>query len=53
MSSRIRKGDRVIVIRVDDKGKQGKVTRVIHERDMVVVCALTDVDVAGAELSQP
>jgi len=37
MSARIRKGDRVVVISGDDKGKQGKVTRVIPERDMVVV----------------
>jgi large subunit ribosomal protein L24 len=35
--SRIRKGDRVIVISGDDKGKQGKVVRVLPEREMVVV----------------
>jgi len=35
--ARIRKGDRVVVISGDDKGKQGKVVRVIPERDTVVV----------------
>ena len=35
--ARIRKGDRVVVISGDDKGKQGKVVRVIPERQMVVV----------------
>lgn len=35
--ARLRKGDRVVVISGDDKGKQGKVSRVIPERDMVVV----------------
>jgi large subunit ribosomal protein L24 len=37
MSARIRKGDRVVIISGDDKGKQGKVVRVIPERGMVVV----------------
>ena len=35
--ARLRKGDRVIVISGDNKGKQGKVVRVLPERDMVVV----------------
>jgi len=35
--ARVRKGDRVRVIRGDDKGRDGKVVRVIPERDMVVV----------------
>jgi len=35
--ARIRKGDRVVVISGDDKGKQGKVVRVIPERSMIVV----------------
>lgn len=35
--ARIRKGDRVVVIRGDDKGKQGKVVRVLPDRDMVVI----------------
>jgi len=35
--SRIRKGDRVLVVRGDDKGKQGKVVRVLPDRDMVVI----------------
>jgi large subunit ribosomal protein L24 len=35
--ARIRKGDRVVVIRGNDRGKQGKVVRVLPERDMVVV----------------
>jgi large subunit ribosomal protein L24 len=35
--ARVRKGDRVLVISGDDKGKQGKIVRVIPERNMVVV----------------
>ncbi len=35
--ARIRKGDRVVVISGNDKGKQGKVVRVIPERSMVVI----------------
>ncbi len=35
--ARVRKGDRVVVINGDDKGKQGKVVRVVPERDLVVV----------------
>jgi len=35
--ARVRKGDRVVVISGDDKGKQGKIVRVIPERSMVVV----------------
>jgi large subunit ribosomal protein L24 len=35
--ARVKKGDNVLVIRGDDKGKQGKVTKVIPERDLVVV----------------
>jgi large subunit ribosomal protein L24 len=35
--ARVKKGDRVLVIRGDDKGKQGKIVRVIPERDLVVV----------------
>lgn len=35
--ARLRKGDRVVVIRGNDKGKQGKIIRVIPERDMVVI----------------
>lgn len=34
---RLRKGDLVAVISGDDKGKQGKVTRVLPERNAVVV----------------
>jgi large subunit ribosomal protein L24 len=37
MGARIRKGDRVIVISGEDKGKQGKVVRVVPERNMVLV----------------
>jgi large subunit ribosomal protein L24 len=37
MSARVRKGDRVVVISGDDKGKQGKVTRVLPEQGKVVV----------------
>lgn len=35
--ARLRKGDRVVVIRGNDKGKQGKIVRVIPEREMVVI----------------
>ena len=35
--ARVRKGDRVLIISGDDKGKQGKIVRVIPERNMVVV----------------
>lgn len=35
--ARLRKGDRVVVIRGNDKGKQGKIVRVLPERDMVVI----------------
>jgi large subunit ribosomal protein L24 len=35
--ARVKKGDRVVVIRGNDKGKQGKVVRVVPERDMVVI----------------
>jgi large subunit ribosomal protein L24 len=35
--ARIRKGDNVLVIRGNDKGKRGKVTRVIPESGKVVV----------------
>lgn len=35
--ARVRKGDRVVVISGDDKGKQGKVVRVIPERNMLVI----------------
>jgi large subunit ribosomal protein L24 len=34
---RLRVGDEVVVMRGDDKGKRGKVTRVLPERNMVVV----------------
>jgi large subunit ribosomal protein L24 len=34
---RLRKGDVVVVISGDDKGKQGKITRVLVDRDAVVI----------------
>jgi large subunit ribosomal protein L24 len=37
MAARIRKGDSVVVISGKDKGKTGKVTRVLVEDDRVVV----------------
>jgi large subunit ribosomal protein L24 len=37
MASRIRKGDTVVVISGKDKGKKGKVMRVLQEEDRVVV----------------
>ena len=36
MSARIRKGDMVAVIAGDDKGKRGRVLRVLTEKDRVV-----------------
>jgi large subunit ribosomal protein L24 len=38
--ARVKKGDQVLVIRGDDKGKQGKVVRVVPERDLVVVAGI-------------
>jgi large subunit ribosomal protein L24 len=35
--ARLRKGDRVVVVRGNDKGKQGKVLRVVTEQGLVVV----------------
>jgi large subunit ribosomal protein L24 len=35
--ARIRKGDTVVVVRGDDKGKRGKVTRVLPQSGKVVV----------------
>ncbi|MDP9002138.1 MAG: 50S ribosomal protein L24 [Myxococcota bacterium] len=37
MAARIRRGDTVVVISGKDKGKTGKVTRVLREDDQVVV----------------
>jgi large subunit ribosomal protein L24 len=37
MAARIRKGDNVVVISGKDKGKTGKVLRVLREEDRVVV----------------
>jgi large subunit ribosomal protein L24 len=38
--ARVKKGDQVVVIRGNDKGKQGKVVRVVPERDLVVVAGI-------------
>ena len=40
MAARIRKGDTVVVISGKDKGKTGKVTRVMKEEDRVVVAGI-------------
>ncbi len=40
MAARIRKGDNVIVISGKDKGKTGKVMRVISEDDRVIVAGV-------------
>jgi len=40
MGARIRKGDNVIVISGKDKGKTGKVTRVLSEDDRLVVAGV-------------
>ena len=37
MPSRIRKGDLVAVISGNDRGKRGRVLRILHDRDRVVV----------------
>jgi large subunit ribosomal protein L24 len=37
MAARIRKGDSVVVISGKDKGKTGKVTRILRDEDRVVV----------------
>ena len=34
---RLKKGDNVIIISGNDKGQQGKISRVLPDRDMVVV----------------
>lgn len=36
-------GDEVVVIRGEDKGKRGKITRVIRERDAVVIEGINSV----------
>jgi large subunit ribosomal protein L24 len=40
MPARIRKGDTVVVISGKDKGKSGKVTRVLRDEDRVVVAGI-------------
>jgi large subunit ribosomal protein L24 len=40
MPARIRKGDTVVVISGKDKGKTGKVTRVLRDEDRVVVAGV-------------
>jgi len=40
MGARIRKGDNVIVISGKDKGKTGKVTRVLSEDDRLVIAGV-------------
>jgi large subunit ribosomal protein L24 len=40
MAARIRKGDNVVVISGKDKGKTGKVTRVLSEDDRVLVAGI-------------
>ena len=37
MAARLKKGDLVVVISGKDKGKTGKVKRVLHEEDRVIV----------------
>lgn len=34
---RLRVGDTVVVIRGEDKGKQGKITRILRDKDAVIV----------------
>jgi large subunit ribosomal protein L24 len=40
MSARIRTGDNVVVISGKDKGKTGKITRILREEDRVVVAGI-------------
>jgi large subunit ribosomal protein L24 len=40
---RIQVGDTVVVIRGDDKGKRGKVTKVLKDRDAVVIEGINQV----------
>ncbi len=37
MAARLRKGDQVVVISGKDKGKQGKIARILKDDDRVVV----------------
>ena len=37
MSSRLRKGDEVVVIAGDDKGRKGKVLQVLREKNRILV----------------
>jgi large subunit ribosomal protein L24 len=37
MSERLRKGDTVVVISGKDRGKKGKIARMLRDRDLVVV----------------
>ena len=37
MSSRLRKGDEVVVIAGDDKGSKGKVLQVLREKNRILV----------------
>jgi large subunit ribosomal protein L24 len=36
-------GDEVVVIRGDDKGKRGKITRVVREKDAVIIEGINSV----------
>jgi large subunit ribosomal protein L24 len=40
---RLRSGDTVVVMSGEDKGKRGKITRVLPERDLVVVAGVNSV----------
>jgi large subunit ribosomal protein L24 len=40
---RLAVGDEVLVIRGDDKGKRGKITRIIREKDAVVIEGINSV----------
>ena len=51
MAARIRKGDRVVVISGDDKGKQGKVTRA--RVPVTSLFGLTDEEPSESEEEEP
>ena len=53
MSARIRKGDTVVVISGKDKGKKGKVTRVLVEDDRVSSRGSTSSSATASDAAQP
>ncbi|MDR2526859.1 MAG: 50S ribosomal protein L24 [Rickettsiales bacterium] len=52
MASKIRKGDKVVVITGKDKGKSGEVLRVLHSDDRVLVRGVNVVTIHKKPTSQ-